>query len=119
LSHETLVAIAGTVAGNEPIETLLPRHFSPRRKDGLWEAIQKGLASAPRDHPEILRFQSRRHTESQRQRFISLEGKRNARATELNLDPTLIASRAILLALADNWDQGKSELMNWQRDLLQ
>jgi len=30
----------------------------------------------------------------------------------------LIASRATLLALAEDWDCHQGDLMNWQRDLL-
>lgn len=118
LSHETLVNIAAAIVEHRPIETMLPRHFSPRRKDGLLEAIQKGLAVAPSEHPEVLRYHSRRHTEVQRQRFAKLEEIRNKRAHELNLDPTIIASRATLLALADDWNLHQDELMKWQRELL-
>jgi ribonuclease D len=118
LSHETVVEMAATVAAHHPIEKLLPRHFSPRRKDGLCEAIAKGLAVAPHDYPEILRFTSKRQTEAQRQRFAKYEQKRNTRAEQLHLDPTLIASRATLLALAEDWDRYQTELMDWQRDLL-
>jgi hypothetical protein len=39
------------------------------------------------------------------------------KAAELALDPTLIASRATLLALAGDWNRHKSELMDWQREL--
>jgi hypothetical protein len=86
--------------------------------DGLNEAIQTGLALSPGEHPEVLRFHSRRHTEAQRVRFSQLEQRRNSRALELNLDPTLIASRATLLALAEDWDCHQADLMAWQRDLL-
>jgi ribonuclease D len=118
LSHETLVNISMAVIEHRPIVEYLPRHFSPRRSDGLSEAIQKGLALAPEEHPEILRFQSRRQTEAQRQRFAQLEQKRNQRASELDLDPTLIASRATLLALAEDWNSHQGDLMDWQRELL-
>jgi hypothetical protein len=84
----------------------------------LNEAVQKGLALAPAEHPEILRFHSHRHTEAQRQRFAQLEERRNRRALELELDPTLIASRATLLALAEDWDCHQADLMEWQRNLL-
>ncbi len=118
LSHEALVDISEAVTEQRPIDKLLPRYISPRRRDGLNEAIQKGLAVSPGDHPEILHFHSRRHTEVQRQSFAQLEQRRNARALELALDPTLIASRATLLALAEDWDCHQGDLMNWQRDLL-
>jgi ribonuclease D len=118
LSHEALVNISAAVIEHRPINEFLPRHFSPRRSDGLSEAIQKGLAIAPDGQPDILRHHSRRQTEAQRQRFAQLEQKRNARATELDLDPTLIASRAMLLALAEDWNSHQGDLMDWQRELL-
>jgi ribonuclease D len=118
LSHEALVNISTAVIAQRPINEFLPRHFSPRRTDGLNEAIQRGVALAPEAHPEILRFHSRRQSEAQRQRFAQLEQKRNARAMELDLDPTLIASRATLLALAEDWNSHQGDLMDWQRELL-
>lgn len=36
----------------------------------------------------------------------------------MGIDPTLIASRAALLDLAEDWNRHERELMNWQRDLL-
>jgi ribonuclease D len=118
LSHEALVEIAAAVAGRRPIEPWLPRYFSPRRKDGLSEAIQRGLALVPEDHPHLHRPISRRQTEAERRRFTELEQKRNKRAEELQLDPTLIASRATLLSLAEDWNHHHGELMDWQRELL-
>jgi ribonuclease D len=117
LSHETLIRIA-TTADHEPIEGLLPRHFSARRKDGLLEAIQRGVQLDPQEHPQPLRSHPRRQTEAERRRFLELEERRNGQAARLELDPTLIASRATLLALALDWDQHENELTNWQRELL-
>ena len=118
LSHETLIEIAAVATSHGRIDGLLPRHFTSRRKDGLQEAIQKGLHVQPEAHPHPLRSQSRRLSEAERRRFLELETRRNQKAAELELDPTLIASRATLLALAGDWDQHKSELMDWQRALL-
>jgi ribonuclease D len=117
LSHETLVRIA-TIADHEPIDGLLPRHFSARRKDRLLEAIQKGLDLEPQEHPQPLRSHSRRQTEPERRRFVELEERRNRWAAQLELDPTMIASRGTLLALASDWEQHEKELVNWQRELL-
>ncbi len=118
LSHEALVDIASAVSEHQPYDKSLPRHISPRRKDALCEAIAKGLALAPHEHPEILRHNSKRQTEAQRQRFSQIEQKRNHRAHQLGLDPTLIASRATMLALAEDWNCHQLELMDWQRELL-
>jgi ribonuclease D len=119
LSHETLINIALIAAARGQIDGLLPRHFSSRRKDGLQEAIQKGLQMEPQEQPHPLRFQSRRQTEAERRSFLELEKRRNLKAAELALDPTLIASRATLLALAGDWNRHKGELIDWQRELLQ
>jgi ribonuclease D len=118
LSHEALVDIAVAATDHSPIDSLLPRHFSARRKDGLLEAIEKGLALKPEEQPQPLRSASRRQTEAERRRFLELERKRNDRAAKLDLDPTLIASRATLTALAHDWNAHQEELMDWQRELL-
>ncbi len=118
LSHETLLNVAHAAVTHGPMDGLLPRHFSSRRKDGLHEAIQKGLHLDMQEHPHPLRSQSRRQTEPERQRFLALESRRNSKAVELALDPTVIASRATLLALAADWDGHNGELMDWQRELL-
>ena len=118
LSHEAMVGIAEAVAENRPIDEFLPRHLSPRRRDTLFDAIQNGLALAPGEHPEILRSFGRRQTDEERKRFDELEKLRNHRATELEIDPTLIASRATLMALAGDWDLHERELMRWQVELL-
>jgi ribonuclease D len=118
LSHETLINIANIATNHGQIDGLLPRYFSSRRKDGLHEAIQKGLHLEPEEHPHPLRSQARRQTEIERHRFVEIENLRNKKAAELGLDPTLIASRATLLALAVDWGRHQAELMEWQRELL-
>ncbi len=118
LSHETLIEIAAAATTHGQVENLLPRNFSARRKDGLQEAIQRGLQLEPEELPHPLRFHSHRQTEAERRRFLELETQRNQAAAELGLDQTLIASRATLLALASDWAHHKLELMDWQRELL-
>jgi ribonuclease D len=118
LSHETLINIALVATAQGQVDGLLPRHFSSRRKDGLLNAIQKGLHLEAQEHPHPLRSQSRRQSEPERRRYMELENLRNKRAAELGLDPTLIASRATLVALAADWNRHNVELMDWQRELL-
>src|SRR6185503_18860441 len=43
LSHETLVDVAAAAATQRPIEQLLPRSISDRRRAGLAEAVKAGL----------------------------------------------------------------------------
>jgi len=118
LSHETLVEIAEAAASRQPIEPLIPRHLSDRRRDGVAKAIAHALGISPEHHPRILRSISRQPSEGEKRRFLELQKARDARAVDLGIDPTLIASRAVLSDLAHNWDKHAGELMNWQRDLL-
>jgi ribonuclease D len=118
LSHETLVEIAEAAASRQPVEPLIPRHLSERRRDGVTRAIAHALGLSPEHHPRILRSISRQPSEGEKRRFLELQKGRDARAADLGIDPTLIASRAALSDLAHDWNKHAGELMNWQRDLL-
>jgi ribonuclease D len=118
LAHDKLVAIADATAARQAVEPLLPRHLSPRRREGIAKAIKAGLVRPADKHPEILRHFTRRPSEPERRRYHVLEERRNTAAHHLGLDPTLIASRSVLGDLARDWDKHAPELMNWQRQLL-
>ena len=118
LSHEALVAIAAAAATQRPVEPLFPKHMSERRRESLGNAIADGLAVPSENRPHLLQRISRRPTDAERKRFLELQKHRDARAQKLDIDPTLIASRATMSDLARNWDRHVGELMNWQRELL-
>jgi ribonuclease D len=118
LSHDVLVDLAAAAAGHYPVEPLVPRHLSARRRDGLARAIRAGLGLSTDQHPELPQHAGRRPTEAERRRYRELEKRRDAHAHQLGIDPTLIASRATLSDLAHDWPRHAPELMNWQRDLL-
>ena len=119
LSHQTLVDVAAAAATRRNFESLLPRHLSERRRSGVAKAVQRGLALPAEKAPEILRPSGRRPTEPEKRRFLELQRKRDKKAEELGIDPTLIASRSVLSNLAHSWDTHQSELMPWQRALLE
>jgi ribonuclease D len=113
------VDIAAAAAAAKPIEPFLPRHISERRTGGLMRAISRGQG-LPTDHlPKPLRRICRRPSEGEKRRFAEIQKHRDASATALGIDPTLIASRAMLSDLAYDWDKHAGQLMNWQRGLLQ
>ncbi len=118
MSHETLVEIASAAAEHHTFDSLLPRHYSSRRREGIEKAISTALALPPGEFPEQRHSSPHRQSEAERKRFEQLETRRNLRAAELSIDPTLIASRATLLMLAQDWEQFKGVLMEWQRNLL-
>jgi ribonuclease D len=118
LSHEVLVEIAAAAGTARHWIDLLPRHLNSRREKELEHAIERGLQVLPHEQPHLIRIVTPRPTEAERRRFIKLTEKRDAAAQELQIDPTLIASRATLGMLAQNWEHHSKELMKWQRDLM-
>ena len=119
VSHQTLVDVAAAAATHRPVQHLLPRHLSERRRTGLLDAVKDGLDVPPERHPPFLKPSGRRPSDAERRRFIELQECRDTRAHELGIDPTLIASRATLSELAHNWDKHFPELMAWQQHLLE
>ena len=96
----------------------MPRHLYERRRATLIKAVHHGLNVSPEHQPKILRSTGRRPNEAERRRFLDLQKRRDARAAELQIDPTLIASRGTLSDLAHDWEKEAPQLMRWQRELL-
>ena len=117
LMPETMVAVARAAAASQPCEHLLPRRFSPRRREGALAAVQRGLASPNRPAP--LRSHHKRLNPAQMRRYRELERRRDRRAAELEIDPSLLASRATLVLLVADGARPEELLMSWQRHLLE
>jgi len=117
LPPEAMVNLAsGAVAGRN-LESLFPHYLTPRRRKGIAHAVAVGLAE--KHPPAPLRRKGHRLNEAEKRRLNNLELRRNKRAEELGIDPTLIASRAALVALSGNWKEHEAELLPWQRELLE
>jgi len=119
LNHEKLVEIADMAAAGQPVEPLLPPRMSPRRRDSLAAAVRAGVIIPPDHHPDKVRHHFNRPGEAEMRRYRELERRRDAQAHQLVIDPTVIASRATLGDLAQDWDKHAPGLMDWQRQLLQ
>jgi ribonuclease D len=117
LSPATMVDMAAGVVADEDISPLVPRYFSPRRRQAMFKAIEEGRAVA--HPPQPIKHKGHRQTEAERRRFEALEKRRNRRAHELGIDPTIIASRSTLVQLAHHWDEHSAELLPWQLQLLE
>jgi ribonuclease D len=118
LSHQALLALATAAGQDGAVESLIPARYSPRRRTALLKAVERALALPKSKLPEPWRPQGYRLNQAQRQRLGSLRACRDRQGTALNLDPSLIASRATLATLARDWDKHAPELLPWQRDLL-
>lgn len=119
LSHDRLFQLAAALAQDQPYLDLIPPRYSPRRRARLISALQHALnlpeSSWPKPRPRVLL----RLTPAQKKLLERLHERRNRAAAQLGLDPTLIASRSTLTRLAVNWEQHATELLPWQRALLQ
>lgn len=119
LSPEAMTGMSEAAAAQDTFEHLLPRRFSSRRREGVMNAVHEAL-SLPQikcphmlPKPPVLRLNG-----EQKHRLLGLEEKRNKHAAALKIDPSLIASRAMLISLAAGADEARNSLMNWQRHLL-
>jgi len=119
LSHELLIRLSATAVSSTGIEPLIPARYSPRRRTGLRQAVERGLAVPEADQPEIHRPVRRHVSNEERRRYRELEKRRDAHSAQLSVDPTLIASRATLAELARSWDAHVPGLLNWQKQLLE
>lgn len=119
LSHEIMVSMAADAAGADHFQRWIPERFSPRRRTALLDAVQRGLAVPPVEQPVVLQPVRHRPSEAQMRRYREMEKRRDARAHQLKIDSTVIASRPMLSRLAENWTTHAAGLMRWQRELLQ
>lgn len=118
LSSELVIEVASaSIDPHRSVEELLPRHLTSRRQRGVLDAVAQGRKAGLL--PPVIRVRTMPPSEQSKRRYVELEKRRNQRATELEIDPTLIASRATLTSLSQDWDEASIELMNWQRTLLQ
>ncbi|MEO6183428.1 MAG: HRDC domain-containing protein [Verrucomicrobiota bacterium] len=119
LSHEVLVEIASGAGTARGWLEFLPRHLSSRRSTELEQAVERGLRVAHQNQPQIMaHVVTPRPTDAEKRRFLELSKRRDEVALKLGIDPTLIASRATLGLLSQDWEHFSKELMNWQRELL-
>ena len=119
LRHETLIALADAAAQGKTVSSLLPPGLPSRRREGVLAGVERASQLPESQWPQRHRSSGHRPSAAEKRRYDVLRQRRDDRAAELGIDPTLIASRATLGALARDWDKHQAELMSWQRELLQ
>jgi ribonuclease D len=115
LQNEKLLHAAISFASGEAPDY---KHFSPRRRQAFREAARVGLATPESEWPILRRrFGTRPTTETMR-RTEELRRRRDKSADELGLEPSFIAPRGTLEAVAADGTRAISLLVPWQRELL-
>jgi len=113
-NEDLLNAAIAFVSGNVPHY----KQFSSRRRQAFCDAAQIALESPESEWPlSLRRFGTRPSSETLR-RTEELRRRRDKSAEELGLEPSFIAARSTLEAIAAERARATALLVPWQRDLL-
>ena len=93
-------------------------HFSSRRRQAFREAGQAALSASESEWPVSRRRSGTRPTNETVRRAEELRQRRNESAEELGLEPSFIAPRSTLEAIAADSTRAPALLVPWQRELL-
>src|SRR6266404_14495 len=94
------------------------RHFSLRRRQAFRQAAQNALQLSEEEWPVSLRRFGTRPSAGMMARTEELRRRRDRGARELDLEPSFIASRSTLEAIAADEACATTLLVSWQRAVL-
>ena len=113
MSQEEMLRAAEEAAQGKKWET---SKFYPDRAVRFYEMLEQALTIPEEAWPRELIFEKIRPTKKEGDRFQQLKDWRDRQAKELNLDPSIIASKVALEAVAK--DIKAPALLPWQRTIL-
>src|SRR5437773_251034 len=115
LQNEKLLnAAVGFASGSVPDY----KHFSSRRRQAFREAARIALTAPESDWPVLPRRFGTRPTAETVRHMEELRRRRDEAAEELGLEPSFIAPRGTLEAIATDHTRAALLLVPWQRELL-
>jgi ribonuclease D len=94
------------------------KHFSPRRRHAFRDAARRALDEPESKWPQLRRRSGTRPSADTLRRIDELRCRRDQAAEQLALEPSFIAPRSALEAVAANSTTAASLLVAWQRQLL-
>jgi ribonuclease D len=115
LQNDKLIDAAGRIDRGEGVS--FP-HFSPNRQRRFAAAVEEALALREEEWPRAIRKPRNRPTPEQERFFMKLKTARDKTATDLKLDPALIAPKATLEQIAADPGCAPTRLLPWQLALL-
>lgn len=95
------------------------RHFSSRRRRAFLDAAEKALQAPEEAWPQRRRRVGKRPTADMERAAEALRRRRDEVATAHGLEPSFIAARGALDAVAADHSTSAMLLVPWQRDLLE
>ncbi len=93
-------------------------HIKGGRRRRFYEAAERALAMPESEWPKFTRNPRPRPTREEEDRCRDYKNKRDAVATSLKLDPSLIAPKSTIENLAASRDEAAARMMPWQRELM-
>ncbi len=113
-NQQLLVATERFLAGEVPDY----RHFSPRRRRAFRESGESAMRLPEAEWPVIRRRIGTRPTAEMERRAEQLRKQRDKMGVELGIEPSFIASRGTLDAIAADETRSETLLVPWQRKLI-
>jgi ribonuclease D len=99
-------------------ETPQFRHFSERRARDFQATIDSALALKEEDWPETRKRRGERPTRDMERAAEGMRKRRDQAASELKIEPSFIAPRATIDAIAADRARAEQLLVPWQRQLI-
>ena len=115
LHNEQLINAAARFDQGQPVNF---DHLQSSRRRRFFDAAEAALVLPEGEWPQIIRKPRSRPSREEEARFHELKKKRDTAATELQLDPALIAPKSMLESLANNHEESVARMMPWQRATL-
>jgi|TARA_B100001971_G_C18248560_1_gene576298 ribonuclease D len=120
LSPDTMIKISVTATGKNPIDQLLPRRMPNHRKASIIRSVETGMQLNDCECPPQHKAPPRKHISPvQKKRFTEIQERRDRHADNLQIDPTIIASRSTMIRLACGAVDVFDVILPWQRELLE
>ena len=115
LRNEELIRMAKNAGA---ANSRLPPNLPNGRRARLQAALEKALGLPESEWPQRVRSKRVRPSLEQEKRFEELKARRDRIATELELDPSVIAPRQALERVVRAPESAGMVFMSWQRELL-
>jgi ribonuclease D len=117
LHNEQLIEAADRMDKGQRVDV---EHLRGPRRQRFFQAGESALALPESDWPKAPPRRPRppRPSPEQEERFRTFKKKRDETATNLQLDPALIAPKSVLERLAANPEETSTQLLPWQREAL-
>jgi ribonuclease D len=118
MRHEYLIRIAESSCVSPKNIGSLVDHLPHAKREKLLKSLHTGMQKPVDQMPLRPHRVKKRFSQSAQKRFRELTQIRDKAAEQLDLEPSFIAGRALLISLAEGNNSSRSELMQWQRELL-